>query len=133
MRSKEMARVVMSIGSNYGDRSGNVAMAIEELDVQLRDVKSSGIYETPDIRGGEKRYMNAVVSGEWEGTMEECDRLCKAMELIHGRDAEARKMGNVPLDVDIVIWDGRVIRERDYRQQFFTIGLSQIEDGSYPS
>lgn len=125
--------VIFSIGSNFGDRQSTVASAISEMFLILSDPQSSLIYETPDIHGGTARYMNAVVSGKCDLDLNACGKFCKDLEIAYGRDADARAGGVVPLDVDIVVWNGQVLRPRDYRQNFFTIGLAQISDGSFPS
>lgn len=123
------SRIVLSVGSNSGDRNKNVSTALRRLSEILGgDASVSDIYETPDAHGGVCRYMNAVMAGYTELTIEECDRFCKLIETEAGRDNECRKRGEVPVDVDIVVWDGKVVRERDYRQNFFTIGFGQIQD-----
>lgn len=124
--------VVFSIGSNCGSRETNVRDAIALLGSYLGNMAVSHIYETPDVRGGIGRYMNAVVSGITSMTEQDCELMCKKLELQAGRDAAARERGEVPLDVDIVVWDGDVLRPRDFRQKFFTIGFEEIQGGSFP-
>lgn len=125
--------VIFSIGSNCGDRYGRVSQAIEILSGLLTQSSVSSIYETPDAHGGESRYLNAVVGGKCRLSQSECECFCKEMERKAGRDDIARSRGEVPLDVDVVVWDGDVKRERDFRQSFFTIGLAEILNESCPS
>lgn len=127
------SRAVICLGSNSGMRADNIAGAVDTLMFLLEEVRMSDLYETPDACGGKNRYMNMVMEGHCDMEMKELEAACKMMELIAGRDVEARKRGEVPLDVDIVIWDGKVLRPRDYNQKFFTIGYGQIQDTPFPS
>lgn len=126
-------RVVFSIGSNCGAKESNVRDAIETLRARLGTVVASHIYETPDAGGSSVRYFNAVVAADCMMTFAECENLCKRMEILAGRDAFARERGEVPLDVDIVVWDESILKPWDFRQKFFTIGYARIQAGSYPS
>lgn len=117
--------VVLSLGSNDGDRHANVASAIKWLQETLERCRSSSIYETEAIGGGYP-YMNAVAKGEWNGTAEELDSLCKEYERRHGRDQKARMLKRVPVDIDIVIVDGIVVRQRDYGFDYFRRGLNEL-------
>lgn len=123
-----MITVVISIGSNCGPRKENVIQALEWLKTQLIQTRCSDIYETPCAKGDGFAYINAVVKGVFQGTGEELEDLLKEREHNMGRDEECRKAGKVPLDMDIVICDGAVWKEWDYRQKFFRLGYSQIEN-----
>ena len=121
-----MAEYVLSIGSDYGDRAVAVAEAIAWLSTVLDSSRASDIYETPPVGHAGSNYMNAVFMGESSIEVEELDRLCKEYELSHGRDAEARKAGRVPVDIDIVMVDGNVVRPKDFKCNFFRIGYCQL-------
>lgn len=118
--------VILSVGSNCGDRHLQVSSGIEWLTSILSGAKASTIYTTGDCHGGIRDYMNAVVRGKTATEIEELDRQCKEYELAHGRTAEARRKGDVPVDIDIVVYDKEIIRPKDYRQDFFRIGLEQL-------
>lgn len=121
-----MMEVVVSLGSNYGDRIAEIKAGIEWLQSVLSDCVSSSIYPTPDCLGGHKEYMNAVVKGKTCIPLRELDRMCKEYEKSQGRTQQKRDNGDVPIDIDIVILDGVIIKERDARQRFFLIGYSMI-------
>lgn len=118
--------VVLSLGSNCGDRRGNVGRAMEWLMEILEGVSCSGIYETLPVGHGGMNYFNAVVTGCFKGTVEELNAKCKEYEINHGRDEEARRMGRVPVDIDIVMAGGEVLRPRDYRSLFFRKGYEAL-------
>lgn len=119
-------KVVLSLGSNHGDRYANIEEAITWCAGKLNGIKVSSIYETPEIHGIGDPYLNAVVIGESCLSFEELTAATKEFERTHGRDAEARHRGEVPIDIDIVIWDEAIIRPLDFSRQFFQIGYLEI-------
>lgn len=123
-----MISVIISIGSNCGDRHALVEKAIEWLNTILMQTKASSIYETPCALKSGTPYMNAVVKGYFSGNGFSLDDLLKEKEHKMGRTAECREKGQVPIDLDIVVCDGEILKSWDYRQRFFQIGLQQIED-----
>ena len=117
---------IFSIGSNCGDRSVNVRNGLIWLSQHLTDFRSSSIYATPDCHGGTKEYFNAVACGKTYDTPQNLELLCKQYEALCGRDDTMRKSGNVPVDIDLVIYDGSVLRPNDFKREFFKIGYSMI-------
>lgn len=121
--------VVISLGSNCGQREENVLAATNYLGTLLTDMHASSIYETPEIHGLPRLYMNAVVAGNFSGDLNALHEKCKIYEKENGRDEVARNRGDVPIDLDIVIWNDEVVRPRDFSMEFFKIGYRQlIED-----
>lgn len=127
---------VLCIGSNVS--ADNVRGAIEWLRGQF-DVKSvSHVYQTPAVSSKPQPaaavshtlrvYSNAVVIGDSDISPDAADQLLKGFELRCGRDEAARSVGKVPVDIDIVIVDGEVIRPWDYRQQFFRTGFCRLSE-----
>jgi len=92
----------------------------------MSECEASDIYETPEIHGRGEPYMNAVLSGRTGMELETLERLTKEYETGAGRDAAARNAGRVPIDIDIVIWDGTVVRPKDYSQSFFRICYKSV-------
>lgn len=121
-----MISVVISIGSNCGDRKANLEKTIEWLKTILIETQCSQIYETPCALKSGLPYMNAVMKGIYQGQGYELQPLLKEKERELGRTAQCREKGDVPIDIDIVIADGEVWKPWDYRQKFFTIGYSQL-------
>jgi 7,8-dihydro-6-hydroxymethylpterin-pyrophosphokinase (HPPK) len=126
----ESITVVLSLGSNYGDRRGNVECAMNWLMEILEGVSCSGIYETLPVGHAGTNYFNAVVSGCFKGSVDELNAICKEYEILHGRDEESRRFRRVPVDIDIVIAGEEVLRPRDYRCSFFRKGYEMISTPS---
>lgn len=122
-----MISVVISVGSNCGDRRSNVQKGADWLKSILMQAECSRIYETECAVGKEKPYYNAVLKGFYEGDGIMLDELIKEKEREMGRDAGCRERGDVPIDIDIVIENGGVVKPWDFRQKFFQTGYSEIE------
>lgn len=121
-----MNRFVLSIGSNLCPRHIRVEDAINWLAGVLNNIKVSSIYETPEIHGVGKPYINAVLAGESELDMDSFNSMLKDYEISAGRTSECRKQGIVPIDIDIVCCNHKIIRESDYNSEFFTIGFLEL-------
>ena len=121
-----MINVVVCIGSNCGERQTALLNATQWLSRILSDFKKSAIYETPCALAEGSHYLNCVVCGKWNGGIDELEHSLKDYERRKGRDEACRKRGDVPVDIDVVICDGEIIKEWDYRQKFFQIGFGEI-------
>lgn len=126
-----MVKVVISIGSNCGDRVAQVKEALSWLSHILIETHCSGIYETPCAKNTGKPYLNAVIEGIYQESgidlKDQIEEILKEKELKMGRNAQCREKGEVPIDMDLVLMDGEIIKPWDYRQKFFQIGYSQIK------
>lgn len=125
-----MVKIVVSIGSNCGDRKALVEEAIAWLKTLLIQTKCSGIYETPCAKNTGTPYMNAVISGYYQGegidVKDTLEEILKDKEYKMGRTTRCREAGEVPIDMDIVLLNGDIIKAWDYRQKFFQIGYQEI-------
>ena len=122
-----MVKAVLSVGSNTPERARNVASALDWLRDLLEEFEASTIYTTPDCCGGPTQYDNAVVRGLTLRTREDLENIAKHYEQSHGRDARARAAGIVPIDIDVVVYDGEIIRPKDFSSGFFRIGYCELE------
>ena len=118
--------VVFSIGSNYGDRFANVTYGLNWLSNFLTHFKCSTIYATPDCHGGSREYLNAVAYGVTDISPQQIETICKKIELECGRDESMRNLGNVPLDIDLVVYESQILRPKDFNCAFFKIGYDMI-------
>lgn len=121
-------RAVLAIGSNYGFRQANVSKALEWLGSHSKVIRTSGIYESPDCYGGGKKYMNSIVEIETGQEEEQLNLLFKEYEIQSGRDETRRKRGEVPVDIDIVMWGPEIRRMSDYNAQYFKKGYAALRN-----
>lgn len=124
-----MHRVILSLGSNLQQSAGeeSVIKALAMLTtISTSMVICSGIYLTRPHSGIGSDYTNAVVSITATLAVSELEELLKRYEAAEGRTPEARAAGRVPIDVDVVVYDGEIIRRRDYCRPFFRRGFRQL-------
>lgn len=121
-----MSRVVLSLGSNHGERSDQLVKAIKWLGEILNNINVSNIYETPCAMHQGRPYLNCVISGESTLPIQRLDLLLKEYEIKNGRTKECREAGEVPIDIDIVLADNKILKDWDFRQNFFKIGYNEI-------
>lgn len=121
-----LVEAVFSIGSNFGDRNAYVYEGLKWLANFLKDFKSSPLYASPDCFGSNREYINAVACGKTTSSVVDLEALCKTFETDCGRDAEMRRSGNVPVDIDLVIYDNEILRPNDYKREFFKMGYRMI-------
>jgi 2-amino-4-hydroxy-6-hydroxymethyldihydropteridine diphosphokinase len=122
-----MNTVVISIGSNAGDRRQSMERAIEFLQDLLSNTCVSSIYETaPEGGVADNYYLNAVIAGETDMDMSQVIKQLKRREVLDGRTLAVKLQGIVPIDLDLVIWNGEVVREKEFSCKYFTIGYNQL-------
>lgn len=112
-----MARVYLALGSNLGDRAGAISRAEEAIRglPGTRDVRLSGVYETPAVGGpaGQGAFLNAAVALETELEPRELLERLQGIERAAGRPgrAERERWGPRVLDIDVLLYEDRVIDE----------------------
>jgi 2-amino-4-hydroxy-6-hydroxymethyldihydropteridine diphosphokinase len=104
-------RVFIGAGSNIGDRETHILAAGEEVSRLIANFMRSRIYETmPRYKEDQPPFLNAVFCGDCG--LAPMDLLSGLQEIEDraGRNrAEAGWMGPRPLDLDILLFGGRVI------------------------
>jgi 2-amino-4-hydroxy-6-hydroxymethyldihydropteridine diphosphokinase len=115
---KPLRKVVYSIGSNLGDRLGNVQGAVDALqdtpDVIVVDVSS--VYETKPVGGppASPQFLNIVVVAETTLEPTTLVERAFAIEDAFGRTREER-WGPRTLDVDLIMVGNAVVDQEDLR------------------
>lgn len=117
----------ISIGSNIADGQREIQLARDSLAESLETVEMSDVYTTPAISGDGSIYFNAVACVVTDLDADELNVRLKHWELCRGRDDAARIARRVPIDLDIVIFDGVVLRQRDFSQTYFQIGYQSLQ------
>lgn len=99
--------VYLSMGSNMGDRRGNLAAALQRLHDVMEIDKVSSTYETEPVGYLEQpRFLNIAVAGTtWLAPQAFLQR-AKEIEAALGRQATFRN-GPRPIDIDIIFYDDR--------------------------
>lgn len=122
-------KAVLVLGSNCGDRRGFILRAGEMVSASCTVLGASDIYESPDCLGSGRRYLNMVLEVESPLPEESLNSLFKSFECACGRSQMARERGEVPVDIDIVLWGGFIRRPSDFRAAYFRRGYENMVSG----
>ena len=102
--------IYLALGSNLGDRNGNLKSAVERLSEKMTIKKVSSVYETEPVYYEEQPlYLNAVLSAITE--LEPFDLLgfVKDIESDLGRQPSFRNAPRI-IDIDLLFYGDRVVQ-----------------------
>src|SRR5579872_3463520 len=105
--------IYLALGSNLGDRRGNLAAAMQRLREIMQIVTVSSVYDTEPVGYTEQpRFLNMVLRGQTTLPPQELLRAVKQIEKALGRQATFRN-GPRPIDIDIIFYDDLHIEQDD--------------------
>ena len=118
--------VVIGLGSNI-DPEANLEQAVLELKSRFKVSKRSqwtrtkpiGIQDQPD-------FYNGAILMETELEQQSLKMELKRIEDILGRDRSLPKFGPRTIDLDILIWNKKVVDEDYYERDFLRKGVEEI-------
>ena len=118
--------VVIGLGSNI-DPEANLEQAVLELESRFKVSKRSqwtrtkpiGIQDQPD-------FYNGALLMETELEQQSLKKELKRIEDLLGRDRSLPKYGPRTIDLDILIWNKKVIDEDYYERDFLRKGVEEI-------
>jgi GTP cyclohydrolase IV len=97
--------VYLALGSNLGDRRGNLAAALQRLREVIEITTVSSIYETEPVGYlDQPRFLNIVCRGKTSLSAHELLKYAKDIEVVLGRQPTFRN-GPRPIDIDIIFYD----------------------------
>jgi len=106
-------RAYVGVGSNLGDRWGNLALAARALRAAPRVslARASRVWETDPIGPPQPRYLNAVLELEVVGPAGPLLGLLQEIERTAGRRRDGPRWSARTLDLDLLLFGDEVIRE----------------------
>ena len=118
--------VVIGLGSNI-DPEANLEQAVQELESRFKVSKRSqwvrtkpiGIQDQPD-------FYNGALLMETELEQQSLKKELKRIEDILGRDRSLPKFGPRTIDLDILIWNKKVVDKDYYERDFLRKGVEEI-------
>ena len=118
--------VVIGLGSNI-DPEANLEQAVLELKSRFKVSKRSqwtrtkpiGIQDQPD-------FYNGALLMETELEQQNLKKELKRIEDILGRDRSLPKFGPRTIDLDILIWNKKVVDKDYYERDFLRKGVEEI-------
>jgi 2-amino-4-hydroxy-6-hydroxymethyldihydropteridine diphosphokinase len=128
--------VFFCLGSNVGDRHGQIAGGLAELERSgVLVTTRSSVYETEPV-GGEDQpwFLNQVIRGTTRMDPIGLLEACKQIERLFGREPTEVRFGPRTLDIDILLYGGRVItgerltipHPRMHERRFVLVPLVEI-------
>jgi GTP cyclohydrolase-4 len=106
-------RVYLALGSNQGDRRGNLAAAFQRLREVVDIDALSSVYETEPVGYlDQPRFLNMVCSGNTALSAQALLQTTQDIEVAIGRQPTFRN-GPRPIDIDILFFDDLCIREEN--------------------
>lgn len=104
-----MPIVYLGLGSNLGDREGNIKRALELLSQKVKIEKLSSLYETEPMGYlSQPLFLNAVCQALTELSPEELLEFVKEIERRIGREPSFPNAPR-PIDIDILFYEGEII------------------------
>lgn len=104
----------LGLGSNLGDRLTLLQRAVDLLDkdAKIHVDAVSTVYETEPVGGPEQeRFLNLAVRVRTRRSPRRLLQRCRQVEQALGR-VRAERWGPRTIDVDILLWQGRVVATR---------------------
>ena len=109
-------RIFLGLGTNLGDRAGNLSRALELLGSKsISILRVSPVVESPALLPDDAPaewnlpFLNLVIECETEATPETCFDWIEAIQAALGREDGARWAPR-PIDIDILLWGRDRIR-----------------------
>jgi 2-amino-4-hydroxy-6-hydroxymethyldihydropteridine diphosphokinase len=114
----------LSIGSNI-EPVKNIIFSIKELKEILADINISNTYVTPSIGFEGPEFLNLIISGNTELSLEQLNALLKVIEDNAGRDRTVKKFDSRTLDIDIVlaVQEGAIIYKSDEIKKYSFVNV----------
>lgn len=105
--------VYLALGSNLGDRRGNLAAALQRLGEVVEIDNVSSIYETEPVGYLDQPYfLNLVCCGKTALSAADLLQCAKEIEVAIGRQRSFRNSPR-PIDIDIIFYDDLDMAEDD--------------------
>lgn len=104
--------VYIGLGSNEGDREGNLLAALKALSSidAVAVLGRSSLYESAPVGPPQARYLNAVVALDCDLSPARLLGILKQIEKDLGRK-QTFKWGPRAIDLDILLWGSRVVAD----------------------
>jgi 2-amino-4-hydroxy-6-hydroxymethyldihydropteridine diphosphokinase len=124
-----MVKVILSLAANHFQKS-NLAKARQCLGEVFSDVHyTTEQWTEPLSSTRHDLYLNQLAEGLTTVSLEELNRRLKQIETDFGRTPEKRQRGIVPIDLDILEYDGQRYHERDWQRPYVANLIGELPNG----
>jgi GTP cyclohydrolase IV len=119
--------IYLGIGSNLGDRQGNILAALQRLRARAHIFAVSAFYESEAAHGAEgPAYLNIAAALRTELDVDAFRRFTRDVELAVGRMRGTRRLAARPIDVDFLVVDGMIVQPHLERRPYNVAPLAEI-------
>ncbi len=134
-----MKMVFLGLGSNEGDRAGNLRRALELLAEHTEVLQKSRIYETqPMYVTDQPRFYNMALRAQTKLSPHDLLTQIKGIETALGRQPDTHNLPR-PIDIDILLYEGDVVvspqltipHPRMHERAFVLVPLEEIASFEY--
>lgn len=120
-------KVVICIGSNF-DADINIEKAKAVLERELGPITFADQTESKAVNWSKPcMFTNQVGYFESDKEFDYIKQLTKQIERDLGRNAGQRALGNMPMDIDIVIWNDAILKPDDLKQTYVHDAIRSLE------
>ncbi|HYW34595.1 MAG TPA: 2-amino-4-hydroxy-6-hydroxymethyldihydropteridine diphosphokinase [Balneolaceae bacterium] len=121
-----MNKAVIALGSNIAPRQ-NIKAALESISKTFSLIKKSRfVFTEPIGYKDQPDFLNGAVLIETAFGQAEIVAKLKAIEQKIGRRRDGRKDGPRRIDLDLVIWNGRIIDNDVYERDFLRRSIREV-------
>ena len=110
---KNFNKIILSVGSNVGDRQKNILNSLKELSRISQIKKVSSLYDSEAILfEAQENFFNLVVQIEYKKSPQDLLRDIKKIEKLIGRK-ETFRYGPRVIDVDIIFFNNIEVQDKE--------------------
>ena len=110
---KNFNKIILSLGSNIGDKKSNLETAINQINKFSTIKKISSIYQSdPILLKDQENFFNLVLEIEYKKSAIELLETTKDVEKRMGRKKTV-KYGPRIIDIDIVFFNNQIVNSKD--------------------
>jgi len=122
-----MHSCLICIGSNY-NRKENLLLARRRLTALFPSIRFTGEQETrPLFFRNPALFSNQVARFYTDADAERGVEELKTIEKEAGREKEDKKREKVCLDIDLLVFDNRVLKPEDLKRDYILKGLEELK------
>lgn len=124
-----MTEALISLGANTADKEAVLTQVMDAIGHITIITARTPIYTTP-AEGSipAAPYANALLLINTHSNYEALRATFKEWEQKAGRTPQSKAQGIIPLDIDIIMWDGSILKERDMQYEYMKKGLSLLDN-----
>lgn len=121
-------KVIVGLGSNQ-DKEKNMAHAVKLLCDYFVSIRFSGaVYTEPVNMLNPSLFLNQVAVAFTEEEPDEIIKYFKSVEKQLGRMPEDKLKESIPIDIDLLQWNDRVLKPSDIQRSYIQTALLMLSD-----